>query len=42
LRTNPLNRDVCNLGLYSLVKGMTFSILWLPALRSINPLPLPY
>ena len=41
LRTNPPNRDVHNLELYSLTqkyrKGMSSSILWLPALRSINP-----
>jgi len=46
LRTNPPSRDVCNLELYSLVqgyrKGMSSSILWLPVLRSINPLPLPF
>jgi len=43
LRTNPPNRDECNPELYSLAqgyrKGMSSSVLWLPALRSINPLP---
>jgi len=41
LRTTPPTRDVCNLELYSLAqeyrKKMSSSILWLPALHSINP-----
>jgi len=43
LRTNPSNRAVCSLQLYFLAygyrKGMSSSILWLPALHSVNPSP---
>ena len=43
LKTNPPNRDACNLDLYSLAQGYrkrtTSSMLRLPALRTINPLP---